>query len=334
MLRKHKQLFLVVTLGFAAGAAGFSPHVAEGQEGGTVDALEPMASRRLPEGVFRRVERQVAALKQESLEQSLTNLADWELYYFPGAVIEESGRTVLPLDANEGTGTVERILSNRRFLKVYEELKACQPAEASRLLNARFAACSEEYLAKYAQYVAKGRRLAPARPSGPPRAMKVVGWGGGTDEDDLPNLQCMRWQLLGLCLLAGNLQVRGSASWVRQLTEEAQAQRDYLYQDSELSEGFRAVTLASKSLYNRQILGCALIGTCSDPSKGRAALAAMGKETPTRRLAAYDAVRTAYDVLLMPGPVDFSKGSLSVQHLPALTDEEFEQVVAAVLSSP
>jgi hypothetical protein len=142
----------------------------------------------------------------------------------------------------------------------------------------------------------------------------------------------MRWRLLGLVLLAGNLRLQGTAPWVQQIAEQARAQRDYLYQAAEeLSDGFRAHTITTKSLYSRQILGYALVRTSSAPEQALAALAATGKGITVKTLPVYDALRTPYDIILMGGPVDYSKGALAVEHLAAVSDREFETIFAAVV---
>ena len=286
------------------------------------------------QGIPGRVERQVAELKLESLEQSLANLGDWELWFRPGGYfIEESGRGVmLPLRDEDGSGTVDILLSNRRLLKVYEELGAVPTAQAAELINRHFPLWSQQYSEKYAEYVEKGRRVSPASVgTGGPGTFYIGGWGGKRDDDGLPLLECMRWRLLGLVLVAGNLRLQGTAPRVQQIAEQARAQRDDLYQATELSEGFRALTLTKKSLYNRQVLGYALVQTSPVPEQALAALAATGTEITVKTSPVYDALRTPYDIILMSGPVDYSKGALALEHLAALSDVDFENIFAAAV---
>ncbi len=61
-------------------------------------------------------------------------------------------------------------------------------------------------------------------------------------------------------------------------------------------------------------------------------VAALGQDLMVKELTAFDAQRTRYDARLMPGSVDYSKGVLEVEFLPPITDEEFDTIVAAVLS--
>jgi hypothetical protein len=325
-----------VGLGIAASLAVtvLVAQTSKAQNGANINsgALETWAQRGSSEPIFKRVQAEIAGLRAESLEQSLANLGDWELWEYPGAFIEEGGRLKLPLEDTEGTGTVHRILSNRRFLKVYQQVGALVPARAAAVVNTYFPIWFQQYSAKYAKYVEKGRQLSPASvESGGPGTSYIGGWGGGTDDDGLPSLQCMRWRLLGLVLIAGNLRLQGTAPWVQKIAEEARAQRDYLYQaGEELSTGFRFVAITRRSLYNRQILGYALIRTSSQPERGLAMLAAGPWVAPTvevRLLTVFDAVRTPYDMGLMGGPVDYSKGSLTVEHLPPITDGRFDTIL-------
>jgi hypothetical protein len=200
----------------------------------------------------------------------------------------------------------------------------------------------QQYSAKYAKYVEKGRQVSPASlDKGEPGTTYIAGWGGGTDDDGLPSLQCMRWRLLGLVLIAGNLRLQGTAPWVQKIAEEARAQRDYLYQaGEELSTGFRSVAITRRSLYNRQILGYALVRTAPIPERVLAvpedrvlALIADRKKIAVEVLPVFDALRTPYDTRVMPGPVDFSKGSLTVEHLPAISDAEFDGIFAGAVAN-
>ena len=275
-----------------------------------------------------RLARQVAELKAESLEQSLANLGDSELWFRPGGLVfNESGR--LPLKGEDGARTVDILVSNRRLLKVYQELGALPPARATDLVNRYFPLWFEQYSVKYAKYVDKGRRVAPASADkGEPGEVRIAGWGGERDEDDgLPLLECMRWRLLGLVLIAGNLRLQGTAPWVQKVAQEARAQRDYLYQaGGEFSEPFRAITLTTKSLYNRQVLGYALTRTSPQPELALAVLAAREKDIAVKTLPVYDAEFTPYDRFGAGGPADYSKGSLAVEYVADVSDNDFESI--------
>ncbi len=86
----------------------------------------------------KRLAQQVDMLRKESLLESLSMLSEIEMFYWPGAV-ESAGTLSLPLRKEEGRCEVDRCLSNRRFLKLFQELRSINKLQASEMINAEIA---------------------------------------------------------------------------------------------------------------------------------------------------------------------------------------------------
>ncbi len=279
-------------------------------------------------GIARRVQAQVAEVSTESLAESIANLVQPGPYSWSGARCQF---LVFPLRPEEGQETVETILSNEWFRRAYIELSAMRPQEAAAVLNEALPVCLESYRIVLDAYIAeRADRFRPGVPIG-----EQVGPGLRTlrPPDGRPNPLGERQGLLALALIAGNLGLDGAREAVEQVVAEALAQRERFYRDDEFHESFRFGMLTDASLYNRQILAHALLGTSPDKEGSLQVLRALGLAAQTRELLAYDAVRAAAKIRLMPGPVDYSKGVLEVESLPPITDDEFDLIVAAVLTA-
>ena len=278
-----------------------------------------------PPGIAQRVEGQIAAVSAESVLETVANLAESGMYFSPGAHGERAAFILFPVPAREGGRDIETILSNRRFLKVCEELTALGPEAATELLNDCIPAYLEgyrgvvdEYLDMVAGQVGPGTRCG-------------VGFQIGGPPDGRPNPLGPRFRLLALVLAAGNLELQGTHDALLKVAEEALSQRQRFYREGEFNQCFRFGMVTVAGLYNRQVLGYALLKTSPDPRLADDVLAALGKEVVVREVTVFDAQRTRYDARYMPGPVDYTKGILAVEYLPPISDEEFDVIVEAVL---
>jgi len=276
--------------------------------------------------IAQRVRARVAEVSTESLAESIANLVQPGPYSWSGSRCQI---LVFPLRPEEGQEAVETILSNEWFLRAYRELSAMRPQEAAAVLNEALPVCLESYRIALDAYTAEcADRAQPGVPIG-----EQVGPGlrALRPRDGRPNPLGERQGLLALALIAGNLGLDGAREAVEQVVAEALAQRERFYRDDEFNESFRFGMLTDASLYNRQILAHALLGTSPDKAGSIQVLKTLGLQAQTRELLAYDAVRTAADAQLMPGPVDYSKGVMTVEYLPPITDDEFDTIIAAVL---
>ena len=145
-----------------------------------------------PTGIAERVQSQVATLAGESVLDSVASLADGLMYYQPGSSFGGVIPSDIPLDPTVDTLALERVLSNRRFLKVCEDLGTTGAEEATALLNE----CIPLYLDLYKE-----------------KLESCLAWtaAGGTRQsgqehaDPYRELMGMRLRLLALALAAGNL---------------------------------------------------------------------------------------------------------------------------------
>ncbi len=204
------------------------------------------------QGPAQRVQAQVAELSAESMAESIANLVQPDMYFWPGASPSRSRRLAFPLLPEEGQEAIATILSNRRFLRVYEELAALPPQEAAAVLNEALPPCLQSHQVALDGYLA-GVRRAKLPPEG-----ELVGGPSfqiGGPSDGRPNPLGERYRLLALVLVAGNLGLEGAHEAVWQVVAEGLAHRQLFYRDDEFHEGFRLAMLTAASLYNRQILG-------------------------------------------------------------------------------
>jgi len=79
---------------------------------------------------------------------------------------------------------------------------------------------------------------------------------------------------------------------------------------------FRRGMLTEASLYSRQILAHALLRTSPDYVRAAELMTALALEPQTKDIPVFDALRSEADARFMPGPVEYSKGVLTVEHLP------------------
>jgi hypothetical protein len=275
------------------------------------------------EGIERRVQAQVAELQKETLAQSLEKLAtDGLAYFLPGPSTMGDSAIIgdfPPLDREVGQRNLERILSNRRFLKVFGDFKALDPAQASAVINKQVSADLEEYKAKLEAAIAWTHAGGASRP------------GQENVPDPYHEVDGLCRRTLVLALVGSNLGLKDCQGLVASVTREALAQRQRFYVGTPEDWSLRLNILFIQSLYNRQILGYALLRTAADEAAASRALAALGTQPVSRRLTTYTAFRTEFDAWLMPGPVDFTQGELVVQYMPPLSDEEFDKLVATLL---
>ncbi len=280
-----------------------------------------------PRGIAERVAGQIETVSAESVVETIANLARPGMYYWPGAHDNRMVAVVFPLLKSEGGRDLEMAFSNRRFLKLCEDLSALGPQVATQLLNESIPVYLGEYKAVVDEYL----RMLEGR--FPPGSGGGVGFQVSGPPDGRPNPLGPRFRLLTLVLAAGNLGLAGTHSAVLEVAEEALGQRARFYREDEFGNGFRFGMLTVAGLYNRQLLGYALLKTNPDPTLAQDVLGTLGKEVVVRELPVFDAQRTPYDARYMPGPVDESKGVLTVEYLPPITDEEFDLIVAAVLAA-
>jgi len=290
-----------------------------------VQALADELERTWPQ-VQSKITEQVAGLKEETTGESLAALSNVDAFFWPGAPLYHNRvfSCIWPLEPEVGLADAQVICSNRRFLKLYEELARLPRAEAAELVNGQLKAALAVYDDLFEAYVGHwGPDYPPTRePASPPVQIS-------SNSDGSPTLLGARLQVLSLLLLAGNLELEETAASVLAAAEAACRQRERFYAKDEFSETFRYEMLVRSSLYNRPILGCALVRTAA-PRAGQDPIDELGLQMKTEKLTAYDALTTPYDLHARMGavPIDYSAGVQLVEYLPNVSDEQFQSILA------
>ncbi len=144
--------------------------------------------------------------------------------------------------------------------------------------------------------------------------------------DGSPTLGGLRYKVLSLLLVAGNLHLTEAEDEVAAATKLALEQREQFYHGKEAIEADRLLTLKMVGIYNRQILAVANYGMGADSF-------AASDSFEKRRLTTFDAAITHYDTQTPNGlcfTPDYSKGTVEVWLCKPCTDPEFEELLKSI----
>jgi hypothetical protein len=213
---------------------------------------------------------QVAMLEGETLEQALFRLKNVNLFFSPGP--NQPGRIVwteedyVPISDESELFTVRVIMGNRRVLKLYEELAALPKATAADRVKERLGALFEEYRTLYAEdeEINSTENFTEAD-AWRQRALAAnslfgVGYVSNTPNPNDTTLAGHRYAVLSLVWLAGALELEGVYESIIRVAEEGIQQRNTIYTDEIHHDTYRESVLKYLSLYNRTLLGNALLG--------------------------------------------------------------------------
>lgn len=196
----------------------------------------------------------INVLHSESTSASLVNFYQTTFFMFPGLPIEMTGvASGIPLHKSVGRVDIGHIYSNRRFLKLYDELSALSPAEAGRLVAQQL----ENQLPVYIQLFDKKHK----------EVMETKSYSTSFEinkPNKDPEICGSRLSILGLVLIAGNLHLKESHKIIADIVQIGVKQRDVLYQSAPSDKSLGGVTLYNAGLYNRQILITGLLGTTAE----------------------------------------------------------------------
>lgn len=283
--------------------------------------------------IKKRIDAQIETLNGESLEDSVDRLDEVEAYYWPGAVRNGAFVPVLPLDPATGQWDVHTIMSNRRFLKVYQEISDIGENRAEALVGGELKASLAQYQSLLAEYMLKNKRYFDSLEPG-----KVPSTGPllqiGNNRDGTPTLAGTRLKVLSLALLAGNLRLDGAKDSMRTVAAYALEQKAHLHADPFNSEIVAADFLANIGLCNRQILVTGILGTSMTSEEEDRLLEDMRCQKQERVLTGFDARATPYDLYSRtqggPIPVDYSKGRITARYVKPIDDSTFERLLKHV----
>jgi hypothetical protein len=275
-----------------------------------------------------RIDRMVAQLKSESLKDSLTALGSNNFYSWPGSIESTVEIYKLPLDPPIGQNCIEEILSNRRIRKLLQELAGLSKEEQSHTLTAALKQSLDTYEACFAEF---HRSNAPHFAADP---TVRVGFGMAISDnpDGSPSLYGSRLAVLGLLLIAANLELHDCRPIVESVSQKARRQRATSENAAQWNMAYRYSMIRRASLYHRQILGTALIATSVDGGIGSQPCDDLGVEWKAVRLTAFDAPATEYDLHHQKGamPIREQDQVLRVSYLSSLSDEQFVRIVECV----
>jgi hypothetical protein len=269
-----------------------------------------------PALIQERIDQQIDLLKAESLEESLKMLSEIDMFKWPGNRADRSGGITMPLKPDVGREDIEEIMSNRRFLKVMDELGALPKGKAAALVTKEIQATLPVYqkmLDEALERLVNGRAAAPAGI----RTSSGLSMQVSNNQDHSPTLAGARLKLLALVLAAGNLDLAEARGAVREVATFACQQRDQLYQPHALlTEADRFLILRQATLYNRQILVCGI--------QQRSGI----KDWEEKKLTKFDAQTTSYDGRAgASGRVDYAKGEINVAFPRPIADQALDELM-------
>jgi hypothetical protein len=282
------------------------------------DGLTPTGDRTL-QG---RVNRHIALLANESIEESFANLHDMELFNYPGSTIESIEALTKPALPFQGNYLTHVLLSNRRVLKIMQELSAMNKDDAARLLSGEIDAALVEYNKIFAEWLDRHQKRATTE-----NGYSGIGFRLSNNDDGTPTIRGIRYKLLALVFVAGHLELADARESVLAVCDFALDQRTRLYatEPDTLPEGLHI--LASASLYNRQILGTALARMNSDVESIEELVTRMEKAQKSVDTTAWNALVTPYD--LGHKRTDYSKGRFTVKWFGEVGDDDFDALLEA-----
>jgi len=281
-------------------------------------------------GVPFRIYQKIEKLKRESLKQSLEDLDQVELYNWPGRMSEGLIVARFPLEPHHGYDDVVCVMGNRRFLKVFAELKALPRQEAARIVGTEMAEAVKVYLDLRTRRLPKWKKeLGPKSKTG-----GGVGFRVSNNADGSPTFQGARYSVLALALIAGNLQLHEARPQVLRVAREAVAERQ-MYYDAKVFRPLSGLSLLVNSLYSRQILATALLGTCPLDAKPDGILKSAKLTCKTTVMTRFDADATPLDYQCRRRTMapDYSKGTLPIEYVEPLSDAQFDQVLSHATGS-
>jgi hypothetical protein len=289
----------------------------------------------------RALDQQLAMLENESFEQSVANLPDVNLFYWPGPLNLASGLgygmgsgmvvvvQYVPLPKEAGQSDIDAVFSNRRFRKILDELRQMDKLAATQTINRELSKLTDSYLKLYdAELQSKSPDFTIEKIQG---KTDIPGLAFVDNTHGEIVISGLRLGVLSLVWLAGQLGLPDCKLAVERVARIALKQRNQLYGDPALHRFFKNQMLYMASLYNRQILSTGLLGTAVGVDVNSLEKA-VGIEWQERKLVSYRAVLTEYDLPVRSGMMkaDDSLGATTVRFVSPLDDGQFDALLASL----
>lgn len=304
------------------------------------DAVQqPVANAFLPGR--RNIAARIRALSEESLMDSLLELRDPEWYCWPGPggrYTDGTMQPTLPPPPDAGLVQMDFVLSNRRLLKVLEEVCGLPEEEAGVLVYTEIGFALPEYRSLYEAYINQTvRAFDPDNLNKQTQEPTGVGvfFRMTNNEDGSPTILGARLRLFSLLVTAGSAPVTTAAPAVLAVCREALREREYFYASQDMDPLIRSTILQMASLYSRPVLAMALLGACMEPAEAQQLAQALEIKWETRTVTTYDAAATPFEDLTWDGslPVDYSLGAFPITYPSELNDAQFDAIMAAAEAS-
>jgi hypothetical protein len=284
-------------------------------------------------------DKQILILKNESQTDSLCNLNRADMFLWPGptTISNRCVALTLPLKEDEDVFDIEFIKSNRRFRKVLYEISLMPKKNASDLVKMELKTSFEIYKTKAQDSLKKlealtSQNLNNANSGGVPgKDWQPLHFGFTLVDksDGSVSFSGLRLKLFTLMLIAANLELYETNPLIVEISEEAVRQKGLFSDESRYWSLDGAILLRNFSLYNRQILGTALLQTIPSPEKAETIRNQIKAEYLEDVLVSYNAAQTKYDFFENRGNVDWSKGRVTVKHISSLSDSKFNTLFEA-----
>jgi len=281
-----------------------------------------------------KLDAEIERLQHEPVEQSLAKLSDVNMFHLVELQVFRPGLghvlrgEYLPLGKEVGEEDLEAIMSDRRFLKVFDELGKMDKAAASAMLGRYLSSGLEVYLKLYDEKIRASAPQFKAKDLEGKRAYSGPAFEVGEVPEGTVVIAGARLNVLALVWISGMLDLSGSNSQVQRVAQLAVNQRKELYEDSTLDPFYRKEVLGAASLYNRQIICSSLLaGAPGDVQSS--ILKSIGASWQKRQLTSFRAAATQFDSRAVLGAAkpDYSSGSLNVKFISPLDDAGFDAVL-------
>jgi hypothetical protein len=255
--------------------------------------------------------------------------------YLGGGEIPEKEMR-LPLAPTVGERDPHSIASNRRFLRILQDLSAMEKDAAAKLLSEHLGRSMERYQSLFSQYDSALRPRFRADTVKPGRHGGISGPGmiTRTQDEKKPVTLGAKYNVLSLVWLAGHVGATQCRDAVKQVVEVAIGQRESLYSDDDVIELYRSEVLRNLSLYNRQILAFGLIRTSPRATELEQILSDRNVAKIRLELTRFDAPMTPYDhygFYVDPGT---GGRPLAIECYGAMDDPTFNKVVSECMGEP
>lgn len=291
--------------------------------GANVDPASPAAVLP-PRRVLRDTSEMVATLREESLAETVANLA-WRGMYsltrgsrVPAMALSFGASCSVTVDM----WTLDGMLRNRRLLKVLGEVSRLPKRDAGGLVARWLVESLEAHDAKYVSFV--GKFLKADRELYARKGKHLtLAWGTAGTPDGRPDVRGLRDRVLSLVLVAGSLELAGARAAVEAVVRKARSQEHLLRTEAaDLPSHTRGQLLMGASCYNRVVLASGLCGTHGDRQEARAIREKLGIEERSCVLVAHDAVATPSRTARVPDAAPDFSGGPQVVRCVVVTDVE------------